>query len=49
MKTIEEIILSLIQDQKRVYLTGVGQFSVERHNASIHPVTHEMTPLLIRF
>jgi len=44
MKTIEEIILSLIQDQKRVYLTGVGQFTVERHSASIHPVTHEMTP-----
>jgi cell division septation protein DedD len=44
MKTIEEIILSLIQDQKRVFLTGVGQFSVERHSASIHPVTHEMTP-----
>ncbi len=44
MKTIEEIILSLIQDKKRLYLTGIGQFSVERHSASIHPVTHEMTP-----
>lgn len=44
MKTIEEIILTLIQDQKLVFLAGVGQFSVERQSASIHPVTHEMTP-----
>lgn len=44
MKTIEEIILTLIQDQKRVFLTGVGQFTVEHQSASIHPVTHEMTP-----
>lgn len=44
MITIEEIFLTLIQEQKKVFLSGIGQFSVERVSAAIHPVTHEMTP-----
>jgi len=44
MATIESIFLSLIQNQKKVYLPDLGLFTVEHIGATIHPVTHEMTP-----
>lgn len=44
MATIESIFLSLIQNQKKVYLPDLGLFTVEHIGATIHPVSHEMTP-----
>lgn len=44
MATIESIFLSLIQKQKKVYLPDLGLFTVEHIGATIHPVSHEMTP-----
>jgi hypothetical protein len=44
MMNIEEIILKLIQEQKKVFLKNIGQLTVEKSSATIHPVTHEITP-----
>jgi cell division septation protein DedD len=44
MIKIEEIILAIIQDQKKIYLKNIGTLYVEKSGASIHPVTHEITP-----